>query len=221
MPPATARRVQVGPLALAADIALPAAPRGLVVFAHGSGTARHSPRNRSAAQALNRQGFATLLFDLLAPDEATRRGKTFDLALLARRLADALDWIDAQPALAALPLGLLGAGTGAAAALAVSARRPGRVDAIVSRSGWSELDGACLQDVQCPTLLIVGEQDAVGLAQNRSALARLPGAARLDVVNNAADPLVDEAGHVARSAGLSAAWFSAHLPAAAPEAIAA
>ena len=207
------RRVQVGALALEGDLTLPERRRGLVVLAHGCGAARRSPRNRQFARVLQGRGFGTLLFDLLAPAETADRGKSFDIAMLSRRLDDAIDWLDHRPALASLPLAVLAAGTGSAAALAAAARRPGRIAAVVSRGGRPDLAGSLLPRVSAPTLLIVGSHDAHALAQNRLALAQLRAEAKLCVIGPSPDGL-EEAGDVARAAETAARWFLAHLPAA-------
>src|SRR5690606_9225869 len=155
---------------LEGSLLLPRAPRGLVLFVHGSGSSRLSPRNREVASRLARAGLATLLFDLLTPAEArvdeVTRGLRFDIERLSRRVVEALDDVSRRPDLAHLPLGLFGASTGAAAALVAAARRPALVRAVVSRGGRVDLAGEALPEVRCPTLLIVGERDDVVLALN-------------------------------------------------------
>ena len=160
------------PLELAADLQMPANPRGVIVFAHGSGSSRLSPRNRAVADDLNRRGFATLLLDLLTESEAGQRRNVFDIDLLAERLAQAVAWIDLHPELATLPLGLFGASTGAGAALKAAARLGERVGAVVSRGGRPDLAGeAALAKVRAPTLLIVGGDDHGVIELNRAAIA--------------------------------------------------
>ncbi|MGN6528602.1 MAG: alpha/beta hydrolase [Burkholderiaceae bacterium] len=205
------QRIDVGAVALEADLSLPERARGLVVFAHASGTARRSPRNRLFARALQQQGLATLVFDLLLPQESTDRGKSFDIELLSRRLEQAVAWIDDHPTLAMLPLALLAAGTGAAAALVVAARLPDRIGAIVSRGGRPDLAGPALARVAAPTLLIVAADDVHALAQNREALGQLHAQAQLSLVGPGADSFEDP-GDLDRAAALAARWLIAHLP---------
>jgi len=201
--------VHIGPLA--GDLALPAGPpQGLVLFVHGSGSSRLSPRNRAVAGVLNRHGLATLLFDLLEEDEALDRRRVFDIPLLATRVGAALDWVDGQPALRRLPLGLFGASTGSAAALQAAAERPGRVAAVVSRGGRPDLAAPVLPAVTAPTLLLVGGDDREVLALNRQAAAALGGAHRLDVVPGATH-LFEEPGALEAVAEAAARWFVSHL----------
>jgi putative phosphoribosyl transferase len=153
------REVAIPPLGLAGTVRLPAKAMGLVVFAHGSGSSRQSPRNNSVANAFAARHIATLLFELLTPDEEGDRRNVFDIPLLADRLIDAIDWTDRWPAVAGLPLGLFGASTGAAAALVAAARLGHRVSAVVSRGGRPDLADKALEEVEAPTLLIVGGAD--------------------------------------------------------------
>ncbi|TDE08116.1 dienelactone hydrolase family protein [Jiangella asiatica] len=203
--------------AIHADLAVPPDARGVVLFAHGSGSSRHSPRNRSVAAALQRQGFATLLTDLLTDveerDDAVTGRHRFDIALLADRLRLAGRWLATDPATAHLPLGLFGASTGAAAALAVAAPDDERVGAVVSRGGRPDLAGDALPGVQAPTLLIVGGRDEQVLGLNRAALARMRCVRDLAVVPGATH-LFEEPGALAEVARLAGDWFSAHLGAA-------
>ncbi len=210
-PSTSTRPVSIGPHALDGELALPPLPAALVVFAHGSGSSRHSPRNQQVARALQRRGLGTLLFDLLGADEAQDRRLTFDIELLARRLVETLDWIDRMPALARLPIGLFGASTGAAAALVAAAARPQRVYAVVSRGGRPDLAGDALPHVQAPTRLIVGAMDTEVLELNRRARRRLGGRAELCVVPGATH-LFEEPGTLAQAAELAAEWFGACLP---------
>lgn len=187
--------------------------RGLVIFAHGSGSGRHSPRNRFVAASLNDAGFATLLLDLLTASEEridNRSGELrFDIGLLARRMAETTAWVRAQRQLQDLPIGYFGASTGAAAALVAAAERTD-VAAIVSRGGRPDLAGAALDTVSAPVLLIVGSRDPVVLDLNRAAHARLRNS-ELAVVPGATH-LFEEAGALEEVAMLARQWFAAHLP---------
>lgn len=204
------KRVLIGPLALEGDLTLPAQPRALVVFAHGSGSTRRSPRNRLVAQALQERSLGTLLFDLLTRDEADDRAKVFDIELLGQRLIDTLDWLDRRPALASLPVGLFGASTGAAAALVAAAARPRRVFAVVSRGGRPDLAAQALPKVKAPTLLIVGGEDTEVLELNRQAMERLRAPAELAVVPGATH-LFEEPGALQSVAAEAGQWFTTHL----------
>ncbi len=205
------KRVLIGPQALEGELVLPPHAQALIAFAHGSGSSRRSPRNLQVAHALNELQLGTLLFDLLRPEEALDRNNVFDIDLLGRRVTDAIEWLDRRPSLAALPLGLFGASTGAAAALVAAAARPERVFAVVSRGGRPDLAGACLARVRAPTLLIVGGADAEVLALNRRALGPLPGRSALVVVPGATH-LFEERGALERVTQLAGNWFIAHLP---------
>ena len=198
--------------ALSGRLVLPDAARGLVVFAHGSGSSRHSPRNIQVAQALNDAGFATLLFDLLTPPEERLRANVFDIPLLAERLALVTEWIDRDSDLAALPLGYFGASTGAAAALIAGADLGPRVSAIVSRGGRPDLAIPRLSEVTAPVLLIVGGADETVLELNRRAHAVLQCEAELAVVPGASH-LFEEAGALEAVAELATGWFASHLAA--------
>jgi dienelactone hydrolase len=182
----------------------------LVAFAHGSGSSRLSPRNREVADALTGQGIATLLFDLLTPAEEANRANVFDIPLLADRLVDAVRWLEAQPSLAKLPLGLFGASTGAAAALVATAKLPHRVGAVVSRGGRPDLAGAALEAVRAPTLLIVGGVDFGVIELNEQALARLQGEKALEIVPGASH-LFPEPGAMEAVIGHAARWFERYL----------
>lgn len=206
--------VSVGPLGLPGVLEVPARALGLVLFAHGSGSSRRSPRNRFVATQLQQEGLATLLFDLLGTEEEAERRHVFDIELLAGRLLQAMQWAQAQARLADLPLGLFGASTGAAAALLAAARRPALVRAVVSRGGRPDLAGEALADVRAPTLLIVGGLDEAVLALNRQALARLRQAEhRLEIVRGATH-LFEEAGALPAVARLAGSWFRGHFEAA-------
>ena len=205
------KRVLIGPQALEGELLLPPRAQALIVFAHGSGSGRRSPRNLQVAHALNEQRLGTLLFDLLRPEEALDRANVFDVELLGRRVTGAIDWLDRRPSLAALPLGLFGASTGAAAALVAAAARPERVFAVVSRGGRPDLAGDALPRVSAPTLLIVGGADTEVLALNRHALSQLTDESELAVVPDATH-LFEERGALERVTQLAGNWFSAHLP---------
>lgn len=188
---------------------LPSAMSGLVIFAHGSGSSRHSPRNRFVAEFLNAQGLGTLLLDLLSEREAERDARSgalrFDVELLAERLMAAVDWAQDQQALGMGKIGLFGASTGAAAALLAAAQRPGLVRAVVSRGGRPDLAGDALREVSAPTLLIVGSQDAAVLELNRGA-AQLLRRCQLELVDGAGH-LFEEPGALRAVAALAARWF--------------
>jgi putative phosphoribosyl transferase len=202
--------VAIGTRRLGGALEIPENPIGLALFAHGSGSSRFSPRNAFVAEALRERGCATLLMDLLTRNEARDRRNVFDIPLLAARVVEAIDWAAAEPALAALPIGLFGASTGAAAALAAAAQRPQRIGAVVSRGGRPDLAGDALGEVRAPTLLIVGGLDHEVLELNKAALRLLPDA-RLDVVPGATH-LFEEPGALERVVALAADWFAAKLP---------
>ena len=205
------KQVLIGSQALEGDLVLPPRAQAIIVFAHGSGSGRRSPRNLQVAQALNEQRLGTLLFDLLRPEEALDRDNVFDIELLGRRMTDAIEWLDRRPSLAALPLGLFGASTGAAAALVAAAARPERVFAVVSRGGRPDLAGNALPRVGAPTLLIVGGADTEVLVLNRRALSQLANPSELAVVPGATH-LFEEPGALERVTRLAGNWFIAHLP---------
>jgi putative phosphoribosyl transferase len=191
-------------------LGLPATPaRGIVLFAHGSGSSRLSPRNAFVAEALQRAGMATLLFDLLTEHEASSRANVFDIPLLADRLDQAATWVCTTVAAQGLPLGFFGASTGAAAALVAAAGRKD-IRAIVSRGGRPDLAEKALKDVTAPTLLIVGGHDPEVLALNRSAYCRLHCERRLEVVPGATH-LFEEPGTLESVVALARAWFLQHL----------
>ncbi|MGP3690037.1 phosphoribosyltransferase family protein [Streptomyces sp. IBSNAI002] len=200
-------RVDAGGVLLAGDLALPPDAGAVVVFAHGSGSSRHSPRNRSVAAALRRAGLGTLLFDLLTPAEEARRANVFDIEALALRLADATRWLRRREP---LPVGYFGASTGAAAALWAAADAGPEVGAVVSRGGRPDLAGDRLAGVRAPTLLVVGGLDPTVLDLNRQARARLRCENRLDVVPGATH-LFEEPGTLEEVAGLARDWFTRHL----------
>ena len=187
-------------------LAIPRGARGVVVFAHGSGSSRWSPRNQEVADSLNDAGFATVLFDLLTEDEAADRSLVFDIPYLAERLIAVVDWCRSDDRLRHLPMGLFGASTGAAAALAAAARRPEVVRAVVSRGGRPDLAMEDLPHVDAPTLLIVGGDDEQVLRLNEAALGRLSGMARIEVVPGATH-LFEEPGALERVSLLAGSWF--------------
>ena len=189
---------------------LPAAPTGVVLFAHGSGSGRHSPRNRYVADVLFRAGLGTLLFDLLTPEEEPNRATVFNIELLARRLTAATDWLSARPDTAGCRIGYFGASTGAAAALWAAGEPGAKIAAVVSRGGRPDLAGPRLAGVTAPTLLIVGGSDTTVLELNRDAQALLTGETRLDVVPGATH-LFEEPGTLGAAAELAADWFARFL----------
>ena len=199
---------------LQGDLTLPPDASGVVVFAHGSGSGRFSPRNRAVATVLVQAGLATLLMDLLTTDEEAvdlrTRQLRFDVALLGRRVIATIDWLAADPTVGQLPVGCFGASTGAAAALIAAAERRERVGAVVSRGGRPDLAGPALQRVTAPTLLIVGGNDIEVLRLNRQALGLLAGEARLEIVPGATH-LFREPGALERVAVLARDWFVRHL----------
>ncbi|HTR89624.1 MAG TPA: phosphoribosyltransferase family protein [Solirubrobacteraceae bacterium] len=196
-------------LALSGDLAVPARARGIVVFAHGSGSSRLSPRNRSVAQALNEAGFATLLFDLLTPTEELDRNNVFDISLLAERLVAASAWLAEREEVAGLPLGYFGASTGAAAALTAAGELGELVGAVVSRGGRPDL-AENLSAVTAPTLLIVGGSDRQVLELNREAQRQLRCVCELAVVPGASH-LFEEPGALERVGSLAIEWLDGHL----------
>jgi dienelactone hydrolase len=210
----TAVSIPTAGVRLAADVAMVDRAAGVVVFAHGSGSSRHSPRNQMVAQRLQGIGLSTVLADLLTADEeqAEERGamRRFDIGLLAGRLAGIIDWLGGQPETATQPVGLFGASTGAAAALVAAAARPDPVWAVVSRGGRPDLAGDTLAQVRVPTLLIVGERDPVVVKLNEQAAAHLPASCELRVVPRATH-LFAEPGVLEQVAGWAAEWFERYL----------
>src|SRR2546421_5674867 len=207
-------RVRAGSVDLLGDLRIPPGARGIVVFAHGSGSGRHSPRNRFVADVLVNSGLATLLIDLLTQEEEMIDLQTaelrFDIRLLAERLGGVTDWLAGEPSAAGLSTGYFGASTGAAAALIAAADRPERVLAIVSRGGRADLAGPVLPRVRQPTLLIVGGEDDVVIELNRQALARLAGIKQLVIVPGASH-LFEEPGALEQVAALAVQWFQRYL----------
>ena len=192
------------------ELRVPPGASGVVVFAHGSGSGRYSPRNRFVAQELRKLGLATLLVDLLEEDEAKDREKVFDIDLLAARVLAAVRWLHAEALTRSLPIGCFGASTGAAAALTATAAAPALIAVVVSRGGRPDLASRALERVRAPTLLIVGEKDARVLDWNRDAYERLPCEKRLVVVPGASH-LFEEAGTLEAAARHAGLWFARHL----------
>ena len=203
--------IPAGLVELPGRLTVPHGATGVVVFAHGSGSSRHSPRNQYVAMLLNRGGLGTLLFDLLTPDEAADRHNLFNIPLLAGRLCAAVEWLRQQPEGKDLPVGLFGASTGAAAALSAAARADAGIAAIVSRGGRPDLAGPALDQVIAPTLLIVGGNDASVLTLNEIAQRHLRCPNRLAVVPGATH-LFEEPGTLSAAASLARDWFRQHLP---------
>lgn len=192
---------------LSGFLAIPGQACGLVLFAHGGGSSRFSPRNAMVADRLNGAGIATLLFDLLSEEESRNRENVFDIELLAGRLAEATRWARGEADVLALPTGYFGASTGAGAALTAAAAEEGEIAAIVSRGGRPDLaPRQALHRVRAPTLLIVGSRDEAVLALNRQALAEMKCEARLEIISGATH-LFEEAGALERVADLAADWF--------------
>jgi putative phosphoribosyl transferase len=207
-------RVAAGPVTLEGNLSLPERARGIVLFAHGSGSSRHSPRNRYVARVLNEAKLATLLVDLLTPDEEAVDLRTahlrFDIGLLAGRLAGVTEWLTQYPDTRELRIGYFGASTGAAAALVAAAQRPDAVGAIVSRGGRPDLAGPALARVRAPTLLIVGGNDFEVVELNRRALALLRCEKQLEIVPGATH-LFEEPGALEEVARLAREWFERYL----------
>lgn len=207
--------IPAGDGAMAGDLAIPARARGIVLFAHGSGSSRLSPRNRFVARELQHAGLATLLMDLLTTaeervDELSGGTMRFDIGLLAQRLEAASDWVAANAPTSDLSVGYFGASTGAAAALVAAARWPGRVRAVVSRGGRPDLAGDALDAVRVPTLLIVGGDDRVVIALNEAALEKLRCEKRLEVIPGATH-LFEEPGALEQVSAAAVEWFSRYL----------
>ena len=206
--------VQVGPASLEGNLVVPRGATGVVLFAHGSGSSRHSPRNRFVAGVLQEAGLGTLLIDLLTPDEEAVDVRTahlrFDIGLLAERLVGATDWLGRNPDTGGLRVGYFGASTGGGAALVAAAERPEAVGAVVSRGGRPDLAGAALSRVQAPTLLIVGGRDYPVIEMNRDALAQLRCEKQLESVPGATH-LFEEPGALDEVARLARDWFKRHL----------
>jgi putative phosphoribosyl transferase len=207
-------QISAGQATLEGNLDIPEGPGGVVLFAHGSGSGRHSPRNRYVAQELRRAGLATLLIDLLTPDEEEIDLRTsrlrFDIGMLAQRLVGATDWLKGEPDTRNLGVGYFGASTGAGAALVAAADRPEEVGAVVSRGGRPDLAGDALARVRAPTLLIVGGNDVPVIEMNREAMERLHVEKELEIVPGATH-LFEEPRALGEVAQLAADWFIRHL----------
>jgi putative phosphoribosyl transferase len=207
-------RIPAGGVTLEGDLLLPANPRGVVLFAHGSGSSRFSSRNRYVAEQLRAGGLGTLLIDLLTPEEERADMRTghlrFDIDLLADRLVDAVKWLAANDTTRSMNVGLFGASTGGGAALVAAAREPERVNAVVSRGGRPDLAGAALARVRAPTLLIVGGDDVPVIAMNREASDQMTAERRLEIIPGATH-LFEEPGTLESVARLAREWFLSHL----------
>ena len=207
-------RITSNSVSLDGNLNIPEGAIGIVLFAHGSGSSRHSPRNRYVAQTLRERGLATLLIDLLTPDEERQDMRTahlrFDIGLLAGRLVGASDWLAQNTDTQRLSLGYFGASTGAGAALVAAAERQDKVGAVVSRGGRPDLAGQALARVQAPTLLIVGGEDVPVIAMNREALGKLRSTKKLEIVPRATH-LFEEPGTLEEVARLASNWFEQYL----------
>jgi pimeloyl-ACP methyl ester carboxylesterase len=198
--------VAVDSVAVCGRLTVPERSCGLVLFVHGSGSGRHSPRNRYVASALNRAGIATLLFDLLTPEEEFDRTNVFDIDLLTRRLRSVANWVKVQPQCAGLPMAFFGASTGAGAALRAAADPVLNVAAVGSRGGRPDLAGPALRQVRAPTLLIVGGNDPITVELNQRAQARIQGVCELTIVPGATH-LFEEPGALQKVSQLARDWF--------------
>lgn len=207
-------QIPAGDFVLDGDLTVPANPAGIVIFAHGSGSSRHSARNRFVAQRLQAAHMATLLLDLLTPEEERVDSVTahlrFDIDMLADRLLHARTWSQQEPATRSFEIGYFGASTGAAAALIAAAREPEQIDAVVSRGGRPDLAGRYLPSVKAPTLLIVGSHDHQVMELNEQALAQLTCEKSLEIVPGATH-LFEEPGTLEQAAAFAAEWFSVHI----------
>lgn len=212
-------RIPADGVVLSGTLTLPEHARGVVVFAHGSGSSRFSPRNRAVARTLNEDGLATLLFDLLTRDEEAVDELTghlrFDIPFLAERLEQAAEWLRKEPVVHDLPIGYFGSSTGGGAALVAAAADPEHVSAVVSRGGRPDLAGSALHDVRAPTLLIVGGEDDVVIELNHQAMKRMRCDVKLDLVPGATH-LFEEPGTLERVAQLASDWFVHHFSLHAP-----
>ena len=206
--------IQAGAVTLEGTMGVPARAHGIILFAHGSGSSRFSPRNRFVARVFRDAGMGTLLLDLLSRseedvDEVTRHYR-FDIAMLADRLVAAIDWLQREPETSELPVGLFGASTGGGAALVAAAKKPDRVNAVVSRGGRPDLAGDALPRVEAPALLIVGGRDDVVISLNEQARGAMTGEVRLEIVPGATH-LFEERGALEQVASLARDWFLSHL----------
>jgi dienelactone hydrolase len=208
-------RISAGPVTLEGNLSIPSGAKAIVLFAHGSGSSRHSPRNRCVAQVLRGAGLATLLMDLLTTQEEAKDAAAgqlrFDINLLAERLVGATDWLGQDAATAGLAVGYFGASTGVGAALVAAAQRPQAVGAVVSRGGRPDLAGAALDRVQTSTLLVVGGRDLPVIALNREALQKLAAREKRLVIIPGATHLFEEPGALEQVAELASEWFTKYL----------
>lgn len=208
-------RIEAGSITLEGDLQIPDRAVGVVVFAHGSGSSRHSTRNQFVARQLQAAGLATLLLDLLTPEEEALDRHTghlrFDIVLLAERLVAARGWVSNDPSIGSLSVGYFGASTGGGAALMAAVAEPDRIGAVVSRGGRPDLAGDALPKVRAPTLLIVGSRDHTVLELNRAAMARMRTEVRLEIVPGATH-LFEEPGALERVSELARDWFLRYLP---------
>jgi putative phosphoribosyl transferase len=202
--------VPVGQQALPGRLDVPPRVRGLIIFAHGSGSSRSSPRNIHAAERLRQHAFATLLFDLLTPSESMDRRNVFDIPLLGARVVDAMEWARAEPRIAGFPIGLFGASTGAAAAIVAAAQQPARVQAVVSRGGRPDLANLALVRLSAPTLLIVGGEDPEVIALNRNAQSVMQCPNKLVIVPRAGH-LFEEPGTLDAALDAAVVWFDTYV----------
>lgn len=206
--------VSAGPVELEGNLSMPSNASGIVLFAHGSGSSRHSPRNRFVAEQLQQAGLATLLIDLLTAEEEIADRSSghlrFDIQLLAQRLGYVTDWLKQNPATRTLKIGYFGASTGAGAALLAAAHHPEDVAAIVSRGGRPDLAGSALARVKAPTLLLVGAEDPQVIRLNQTALAQMSAEKRLDIIPHATH-LFEEPGTLEQVASLARQWFEQYL----------
>lgn len=211
---AIAAHIPIGEASLEGDLVVPPSSRGVVLFAHGSGSSRHSPRNRQVAEGLQEAGIATLLMDLLTEPEERADAQTghlrFDIEMLAERLVRATAWLDEQPQTGPLQIGYFGASTGAAAALVAATKNPDRVSAVVSRGGRPDLASEALAKVAAPTLLIVGGNDSAVIGMNEDAMSQMPGDVRLEIVPGASH-LFEEPGALEEVSRLALDWFQTNF----------
>lgn len=204
------RIVKIGSKALEGILRQPKGSSGLVIFAHGAGSSRLSPRNNYVAKELGMLGIATLLFDLLTEEEVIDRNNVFDIRLLSQRLTEAVEWAQVEPGLSGLPIGLFGASTGAAAALVAAADAPSGIRAVVSRGGRADMAGEALKMVKAPVLLIVGSLDYTVIDLNRAAAEKLVCKHRLEIVPGATH-LFEEPGTLEKVVELAGDWFQTHF----------
>jgi len=202
--------ISLSDVALTGDLTVPEVARGLVIFSHGSGSSRHSPRNRAVAKILQNKGFATLLFDLLTETEDEDYEKRFDIDLLSKRLYETTEWVATEASVADLPVGYFGASTGAASAIRAAAKLKGTVKAIVSRGGRPDLAMDVAEEIEAPTLLVVGSLDAPVISMNKAVYLKMLCEKEMVVVEGASH-LFSEPGKLEEVADLAVQWFERHL----------